>query len=221
MKKTVLNTLTASFLLSTATVAVPQVPQAEAATLTGTQVDALVKESAADRYNKAVANTTPVALDAATVNAFNSGKIISTKKLNVEMLKLINKERKANGSRALTYNTNTAIIKGTNTRANEVGTLFSHYRPNGTLFKTAFPASYANSVKGENVMRRSYSPNLYAVTSEKYLAEMMYQQWRKSPDHTANLLRPQFKKTALQVKLKYDTSKQKYYYYAVQIFTTK
>lgn len=220
MRSFLIKSITASLLLTSAA-SLPSLPVHESHA--ATQVDAMKSESAAARYSKATANISPTPLNASTVNAFNSGKIINTKTLNKEILKLINKERKANGVNLLSYNTNTAIIKGTDTRAKEVTNFFSHTRPNGAHLKTAFPKSLQSSVKGENVMRRSYSPNLYAVTSEKYLAEMMFNQWKLSKDHRANLLRPAFKMTSIQAKIAYTANAPKpgYYYYAVQIFTTK
>ncbi|UOB20937.1 CAP domain-containing protein [Macrococcus armenti] len=168
-----------------------------------------------------IAAVEPTHAEAATVSQFNAGKAVSTYQLNMEILKLINNERRANGVAPLQYNTNKYVLSGTNTRAYEVTKYFSHYRPNGTLFNTAFASSVKPYVRGENVMRRSLRTGETPTTNAKYLARVMFEQWKQSPDHRQNMLRKSFKKASLSVKVAYDAKKKKNYYYAVQIFTTK
>lgn len=163
----------------------------------------------------------PNSADAAPNSEFNNSKKLSNYRLNVELLKLINKERKTNGVAPIKYISDKKIKAGTNKRAVEVTKYFSHYRPNGTLFKTAFPKSQQPFIKGENVMKRSIKSTETPSTDEKYLAQLMFNQWKQSKDHRANMLRPNFKRSSIAMKVAYDTNKQRNYYYAVQIFTTK
>lgn len=163
----------------------------------------------------------PKSVDAATNSEFNNSNQVSNYRLNVEILKLINKERKANGVAPLKYISDKSIKAGTNKRAEEVTTLFSHYRPDGTLFNTAFPKSVKPFIKGENVMKRSLRKTESPSTNEKYLAQLMYNQWFKSKNHKENMLRPVFKRSSIAMKVAYDTNKQRNFYYAVQILTSK
>lgn len=47
----------------------------------------------------------------------------------MEILNLINKERRVYGIASLRYNNNNYISQGTNLRANEITRYFAHYRP--------------------------------------------------------------------------------------------
>lgn len=195
MKKLLVNTLASTFLLST--VAVTATHSADAAALNNAQ------------------------LDSRTVNSFNKGNIVSAKKINAEMLKLINQERKLNGASALKVDTSSTVAKGLDKRANEIAQYFSHQRPNGQDYKTAFASSIRPSLKGENVAMYSYNPIAENTSAEKYIAIALFKQWNASSQHHANIINKSYKKTALQVKLKYNTQKGKYYYYSAQIFKSK
>ncbi|ARQ06241.1 CAP domain-containing protein [Macrococcoides canis] len=163
----------------------------------------------------------PSKTDAATVTQFNSGQAVSNYRLNIELLKLINGERTKRGIAPLYYNSNTSVISGTNTRAYEVTRYFSHYRPNGTLFTTAFAPAVRPYVKGENVMRRALRTGEMPTSDARYLAKVMFEQWKQSPDHLQNMLRTSYKRASISVKVAYDAKAKRNYYYAVQIFTTK
>lgn len=167
------------------------------------------------------ASIEPKQTEAATVSQFNSGRAVSNYQLNMEILKLINKERRAYGIAPLRYNNNRYISNGTNQRANEITRYFAHYRPNGTLFNTAFARSVKPYVSGENALKRSLYSYEQPSSNAKQLARTFYNQWYKSPGHRQNMLRSSFRGASLSVKVAYDAKKKRNCYYAVQIFTTK
>lgn len=76
-------------------------------------------------------------------------------------------------------------------------------------------------VKGENVMRRALRTGEMPTSDARYLAKVMFEQWKQSPDHLQNMLRTSYKRASISVKVAYDAKAKRNYYYAVQIFTTK
>ncbi len=90
------------------------------------------------------------------------------------VLSKVNQIRVANGLNALRYD---AALEGTsNVRASEITTKFSHTRPDGSDWYTV----------NENLM---YGENL----AEGYkTADEVVNAWMASPDHKANILKPDF-----------------------------
>lgn len=105
------------------------------------------------------------------------GEEFSANSYEWEALKLTNKERMAQGLNPLSMDGN--LQKICDTRAYEIETCFSHYKPDGTN-------AYVPLVK-------NYNPN-YSVVSENIAAgqtspEEVISDWMNSPGHKANILR--------------------------------
>ncbi len=94
--------------------------------------------------------------------------------MGMDILTKVNGIRTANGLKPLRYDTNLdapALV-----RATEASTFFSHTRPNGTEWYTV----NANLMYGENL-------------AEGYTtADEVVNAWMASPEHKANILRPDF-----------------------------
>lgn len=121
-----------------------------------------------------------------------------------EVLRLTNAHRVANGLPAFVAIADSSVIAGTEVRAQELASqsisgdsrLFSHIRPNGTTWSTAF---VAGTVRGENL----------AINSS---AQALVNWWKNSQAHNAAMLNPQHTKISVKV-VKVGAT-----YYAVQIF---
>lgn len=133
-------------------------------------------------------------------------------KLNQEMLKLINAERARLGRSPLVYGGH--LQAGTTQRALEqaqIGNLRSngvpHQRPNGESWETAFTylSSWSTHLSGENVAQ-NHTASFYLYFNEKALAEIFYNQWKKSPGHYGNMTAKAHKyfSTSIQVGVDSD-----------------
>jgi len=100
---------------------------------------------------------------------------------NSELLDLINKERKAAGLKQVALNSD--LNRVAELRAAEIVESWSHTRPNGEEWKTAFAdAGVSSSYRGENLAKGQYS------------AEMVVEDWMSSSGHKANILNKKFTK---------------------------
>ena len=99
---------------------------------------------------------------------------MATQNMGMDILTRVNGIRAANGLKPLRYDTNLdapALV-----RATEASRFFSHTRPNGTEWYTV----------NENLM---YGENL----AEGYhTADEVVNAWMASPEHKANILKPEF-----------------------------
>ena len=115
----------------------------------------------------------------------------------------INELRASLGKKPLRYKAE--LQQGTQQRADEqakIGSLRSggraHTRPDGTEFRTAFTYLNKGGLKdkeqelGENTAQFS-SNNLYTLTSEKRIAETLFNYWKNSPGHYANMISDNYK----------------------------
>lgn len=115
----------------------------------------------------------------------------------------INELRASLGKKPLRYKAE--LQQGTQQRANEqanIGSLRSggraHTRPDGTEFRTAFTYLNKGGLKdkeqelGENTAQFS-SNNPYTLTSEKKIAETLFNYWKNSPGHYANMISDNYK----------------------------
>lgn len=108
-------------------------------------------------------------------------------KWEYEVLSLVNQERVRNGLDKLTWGYTCA--DGAEIRAEEIKTLYSHTRPDGSPWSTACaePDSGASYVKGENLVVGSS-----AVSPETTVAA-----WMNSEKHRENILNPTYTKLAV------------------------
>lgn len=96
-----------------------------------------------------------------------------------EVLDIVNKERANNGLSALKLDknlTDTAML-----RAAETTVLFSHTRPNGKDWNTAFPSTVGIGSEGEN------------IAAGQSTAAIVMNSWMNSSGHRANILDSDFK----------------------------
>ena len=115
------------------------------------------------------------------------------------MLTLINQERAAQGLSALTMNS--AAQSAADVRAAELVTLFSHYRPDGTVCFTALDeAGVSYMTAGENIACGQTSPS--SVVSA----------WMNSSGHRENILSSSFTQVGISCYYANGT------YYWVQLF---
>lgn len=98
-----------------------------------------------------------------------------------EIIRLTNEYRKANGVGTLEH---IAIIDvPAAIRANEAAESWSHTRPDGSEFATVFAQC--------GLKYAAYGENLFSVNT-RFTPEQVLQEWKDSPSHDENLLRPEF-----------------------------
>lgn len=121
--------------------------------------------------------------------------------LAAEVVKLVNKERKAAGLSKL--KSDDALNAAAAVRAKELIEEYSHTRPDGSSCGTALDdAGIPYMTRGENIGWNQKNP-----------AEKIMKQWMDSPKHKANILGKQYGKIGVAC-YKYDGK-----YYWVQVFT--
>lgn len=98
-----------------------------------------------------------------------------------DVLDLVNKERKAAGLKTVKMNDD--LNRVAQLRAAEIAEKWSHTRPNGEEWKTAFAdAGVTASYRGENLAKGQYS------------ADKAVEDWMESEGHKANILNKKFTK---------------------------
>jgi uncharacterized protein YabE (DUF348 family)/uncharacterized protein YkwD len=130
-------------------------------------------------------------------------KHLDSNLLAMYMEQHINELRASLGKKPLRYKAE--LQQGTQQRADEqakIGSLRSggraHTRPDGTEFRTAFTYLNKGGLKdkeqelGENTAQFS-SNNPYTLTSEKSIAETLFNYWKNSPGHYANMISDNYK----------------------------
>lgn len=139
-------------------------------------------------------------LSDATIAKFNDGTYINHKNVGLEVLKLVNAERKQLGKRELKWSD--GLYKLSTIRAKEManngsigfwndeGKIMSHVRDTkGTPWHTVTKGTqYANRGMGENLAGRTLPYNVYQLFSEKIIANQLYNQWKNSKGHYANMI---------------------------------
>ena len=119
------------------------------------------------------------------------------------MLKLVNDARRTAGVKELWYSARVHDV--CRIRADELSSYYSHNRPDGTRFSTAFKEVGINYSKcGENI---AYGRNMFDTPEEVFKA------WMDSPSHRENILSPDYECMAFGLcvlKIGNDT----YYYWA-------
>ena len=98
-----------------------------------------------------------------------------------DVLDLINDERKAAGLKSVKMNDD--LNRVAELRAAEIAKKWSHTRPNGEAWKTAFAdAGVSASYRGENLAKGQYS------------ADKVVEDWMESEGHRSNILNKKFTK---------------------------
>lgn len=131
------------------------------------------------------------------------GTVSNDDSVYIEMLNLVNEARVENGLNELWYS---ARVHDVSTlRAYELSSYYSHTRPDGSGFYTAFKdLGLAYRKVGENI---AYGRNMFET------AEEVFQAWMDSPSHRDNILNPNYECVAFglcTLKVGKDT----YYYWS-------
>ena len=146
-----------------------------------------------------------------TINNLNGDTYINHKNIGLKVLELVNAERKRLGVHELTWSD--PLYTLTKVRANEIrengsigfytedGQSLKHVRDNkGTKWYTVKEGTeFEDSAMGENLASYSVRPNIYKTFSEKYIAEKLYEQWKNSPHHYANMIKDKYNQFAFDV----------------------
>ena len=135
-----------------------------------------------------------------SIKKLNDGSYINHKNVGKEMLKLVNEERKRVGKKTLKWSN--GLYELSKIRAKELGENgniryynsnneeLKHSRDeNGTKwFTVAKGSSFQGRVLGENLAGYTLPRNIYKVFSEKAIAEQLFNQWKASKGHYANMI---------------------------------
>lgn len=146
-----------------------------------------------------------------TINNLNGDTYINHKNIGLKVLELVNAERKRLGIHELTWSD--PLYTLTKIRANEVrengsirfyteeGKTLKHVRDDkGTPWYTVRDnTEFKDSALGENLAGYSIRPNIYKAFSEKYIADQLYNQWKNSPGHYANMIKEKYNRFAFDV----------------------
>ena len=146
-----------------------------------------------------------------TIAKFNNGTYINHKNVGLEVLKLVNEERRRVGLNELTWDDE--LFNLTKERASELGKnghirfwnerneVMTHVRDNkGTKwFTVADNSPFAGNWLGENLAGFTLPRNIYKVFSEKVIASQLYTQWRNSPGHYANMIGEHYRRFAFDM----------------------
>ena len=106
------------------------------------------------------------------------------------MLEKINEYRKTNGIPALEYNKDLARVA--DLRVGELTVSFSHFRPNGDSYKTAYTElGIADKFDrgSENIARVLDNWDFEKGTAEEYV-DYIFEAYKRSESHNANMLKP-------------------------------
>ena len=164
-----------------------------------------------DKTRKNVSQVYTAPLSDETINNLNGDTYINHKNVGLKVLELVNAERKRLGVHELTWSD--PLYTLTKVRANEVrengsirfytedGQELKHVRDNkGTKWHTVKEGTeFEDSAMGENLASYSVRPNIYKTFSEKYIAEQLYDQWKDSPHHYANMIKEKYNQFAFDV----------------------
>ena len=135
-----------------------------------------------------------------SIKKLDNGTYINHKNVGLEMLKLVNAERKRLGKSQLKWSDK--LYELSRVRAEEIrdnghirffaanGDVLKHVRDDkGKSWVTVFDKTeFSRRGVGENLAGFTLPRNIYKAFSEKTIAEILYNQWRNSPGHYANMI---------------------------------
>ena len=164
-----------------------------------------------DKQRQNLSHMDSAPLSDETINNLNGDTYINHKNIGLKVLELVNAERKRLGVHELTWSD--PLYTLTKIRANEVrengsirfyteeGKTLKHVRDDkGTPWYTVRDnTEFEDSALGENLAGYSIRPNVYKAFSEKYIADQLYNQWKNSPHHYANMIKEKFYQFAFDV----------------------
>ena len=164
-----------------------------------------------DKQRQNLSHMDSAPLSDETINNLNGDTYINHKNIGLKVLELVNAERKRLGIHELTWSD--PLYTLTKIRANEVrengsirfyteeGKTLKHVRDDkGTPWYTIRDnTEFEDSALGENLAGYSIRPNVYKAFSEKYIADQLYNQWKNSPHHYANMIKEKYNRFAFDV----------------------
>ena len=145
------------------------------------------------------------------IGNLNNGTYINHKQVGLEVMKLVNTERKRLGKSELVWSD--SLFTLTQKRADEIGKnghirfwnehgeSMAHVRDTkGTEWSTVTDGTpFEHSWLGENLAGYTIPQNVYKAFSEKAIAEHLYNQWRNSSGHYANMIDEHYRKFAFDM----------------------
>ena len=164
-----------------------------------------------DKQRQNLSHMDSAPLSDETINNLNGDTYINHKNIGLKVLELVNAERKRLGVHELTWSD--PLYTLAKVRANEVrengsirfytedGQTLKHVRDDkGTPWYTVRDnTEFEDSALGENLAGYSIRPNVYKAFSEKYIADQLYNQWKNSPHHYANMIKEKYNRFAFDV----------------------
>ena len=132
----------------------------------------------------ASATTTPVSTqtDKTAFTNVGGGVFSTDSTIYLTLFRLVNEARKEAGVKELWYSAR--VNEVCELRTTELTSYYSHTRPNGTKFNTAYKElGISYSFCGENI---AYGRNMFKTPEE------VFQAWMNSPSHRDNILNPDF-----------------------------
>lgn len=130
------------------------------------------------------------------------GELYEGDEYYIRLLTLVNQARKANGLNELWYSAR--IHEVCEVRAVELSSYYSHNRPDGSRFATAFKELGVSYVTvGENI---AYGRNTFETPDEVFMA------WMQSESHRENILYPDYECCAFGLSV-LKVGKDTYYYW--------
>ena len=134
------------------------------------------------------------------IKKLNTDEYINHKRIGLETLRLVNEERKRLGKKELVWSDDLYVLAkkraselGLNGHIrfwNDKGDVLTHVRDNtGTPWNTVSKGTkYEYRAIGENLAGHTLSRNVYQLFNEKLIAKVLYEQWKDSPGHYANMI---------------------------------
>ena len=164
-----------------------------------------------DKQRQNLSHMDSAPLSDETINNLNGDTYINHKNIGLKVLELVNAERKRLGVHELTWSDSLYTLA--KVRANEVrengsirfytedGQTLKHVRDDkGTPWYTIRDnTEFEDNALGENLAGYSIRPNVYKAFSEKYIADQLYNQWKNSPHHYANMIKEKYNRFAFDV----------------------
>ena len=146
------------------------------------------------------------------IDKLNTDAYIDHKRIGLESLRLVNEERKRLGKKELVWSDDLHVLAkeratelGLNGHIrfwNDKGEAVKHVRDNnGTPWYTiSKDTKYEYRAMGENLAGYTLPRNVYRLFNEKLIAKMLYEQWRNSPGHYANMMADDYTEFAFDLR---------------------
>lgn len=151
--------------------------------------------------------TPPVLNDYAPIDSDNTDVVSAQMLWEIEQgfHRLVNEERKSKGLNTLSYNKHLDSVA--QIRSSEIIESFSHTRPNGKTFYSIIDLKkYNYSFIGENIAIVHSKREGFTGSKEEieYIYTTMFETFKNSPGHYANMTHKDFKDTGIGISYKWN-----------------